>query len=62
MVGVVRDVTEQVQAYQSLEHCPETRVIVLTTFPEEELVQRALQSGALSYLMKNLSRLSGGSP
>ena len=36
------------------EHCPETRIIALTTFPEEDLVHQALQAGALSYLMKNI--------
>ena len=36
------------------ERCPETRVIALTTFPEEDLVHQALQAGALSYLMKNI--------
>ena len=36
------------------ERCPQTRVIVLTSFPEEDLVQKALQAGALSYLMKNV--------
>lgn len=36
------------------ERCPETRVIALTTFPEEGLVHQALQAGALSYLMKNI--------
>lgn len=32
---------------------PETQVIVLTSFPEEGLVQKALQAGAISYLLKN---------
>jgi NarL family two-component system response regulator LiaR len=36
------------------ERCPEVRVIALTSFPEEDLVQKALQAGALSYLMKNV--------
>jgi NarL family two-component system response regulator LiaR len=36
------------------ERCPSTRVIALTTFPEENLVQEALEAGALSYLMKNV--------
>jgi NarL family two-component system response regulator LiaR len=36
------------------EACPEARVIVLTSFPEEDLVQRALQPGAVSYLLKNV--------
>jgi NarL family two-component system response regulator LiaR len=37
------------------ERCPDTRVIALTSFPEEDLVQRALQAGATSYLLKNVS-------
>jgi NarL family two-component system response regulator LiaR len=37
------------------ECCPEVRVIALTSFPEEDLVQKALQAGALSYLMKNVA-------
>ena len=38
-----------------LERCPEVRVIALTSFPEEDLVPRALQAGATSYLMKNVA-------
>src|SRR5579859_6017450 len=33
------------------ERSPTTRVIALTSFPEEELVPRALQAGATSYLL-----------
>jgi NarL family two-component system response regulator LiaR len=36
------------------ERWPSIRVIVLTSFPEEDLVQRALAAGALSYLLKNV--------
>ena len=36
------------------QRCPRTRVIALTSFPEEDLIQRALQAGALSYLLKNV--------
>ncbi len=32
---------------------PEAQVIVLTSFPEEGLVQKAMQAGAISYLLKN---------
>ncbi len=39
-----------------LEMCPDVKVIVLTSFPEERLVQAALQAGAISYLLKNVSR------
>ena len=37
------------------ERHPETRVIALTSFEEEGLVQSALQAGAISYLLKNVS-------
>ena len=40
---------EQIRA-----RCPEIRVIALTSFPGEDLVSRALQAGALSYLLKNV--------
>lgn len=33
---------------------PNVRIIALTSFPEEDLLQRALQAGALSYLLKNV--------
>jgi NarL family two-component system response regulator LiaR len=33
---------------------PEVQIIALTSFPEEDLVQRALQAGAISYLLKNV--------
>jgi NarL family two-component system response regulator LiaR len=36
------------------ERCPATRVIALTSFPEEDLVQRALEAGAMGYLLKNV--------
>jgi NarL family two-component system response regulator LiaR len=35
--------------------CPETQVIALTSFKEDELVQGALQAGAIGYLLKNVS-------
>ncbi len=37
------------------ERCPEVQVIALTSFKEEDLVQRALQAGAIGYLLKNVS-------
>ena len=35
--------------------CPNIQVIALTSFKEEELVQGALQAGAIGYLLKNVS-------
>lgn len=37
------------------ERCPEIQVIALTSFKEQELVQGALQSGAIGYLLKDIS-------
>ncbi len=34
---------------------PQTQIIALTSFQEKELVQQALQAGAISYLLKNVS-------
>ncbi len=35
--------------------CPHIQVIALTSFKEDELVQGALQAGAIGYLLKNIS-------
>jgi NarL family two-component system response regulator LiaR len=35
--------------------CPDVQVIALTSFEDRELVQSALQAGAISYLLKNVS-------
>lgn len=35
--------------------CPRTQVVALTSFIEDELVPRALQAGAVGYLLKNVS-------
>ncbi|MDX1416033.1 MAG: response regulator transcription factor [Candidatus Promineifilaceae bacterium] len=40
---------------QIRQHCPQTAVIALTSFKEEDLVQGALQAGAISYLLKNVT-------
>jgi len=37
------------------ERRPETQVIALTSFKEEELVKAALEAGAIGYLLKNVS-------
>jgi len=37
------------------ERWPQVQVIALTSFQEKELVQEALQAGAISYLLKNVS-------
>ena len=37
------------------EVCPDAQVIVLTSFKEQELVQDALQAGAIGYLLKDVT-------
>jgi NarL family two-component system response regulator LiaR len=40
---------------QIKERCPDIQVIALTSFKEAELVQGALEAGAIGYLLKNVS-------
>jgi len=40
---------------QLRECCPNVQVIVLTSFKEQELVQGALQAGAIGYLLKDVT-------
>jgi NarL family two-component system response regulator LiaR len=37
------------------DRCPTIQVIALTSFKEQELVQSAMQAGAIGYLLKNVS-------
>lgn len=37
------------------ESCPQIQVIALTSFKDEELVQRAIKAGAIGYLLKTVS-------
>ena len=38
-----------------LEKYPAMKVVVLTSFPEDDLVQQALKAGAVGYVLKNVS-------
>ncbi len=37
------------------QRCPDVQVIALTSFKEDELMQKTLQAGAIGYLFKNVS-------
>jgi NarL family two-component system response regulator LiaR len=37
------------------ESCPDIQVIALTSYKDEDLVQKAIQAGAIGYLLKNVS-------
>jgi two-component system, NarL family, response regulator LiaR len=41
--------------YAILELFPQVRIIMLTSYPEDELIQESLQAGALGFLLKNSS-------
>jgi NarL family two-component system response regulator LiaR len=38
-----------------LAHCPQMKIIMLSSFVEDKLVQNALEAGAAGYLLKNAS-------
>jgi NarL family two-component system response regulator LiaR len=37
------------------EHYPDAKIVALTSFDDDELVQQALQAGAMGYLLKNVT-------
>ena len=56
LMDLVMPVMNGVTATQHIhETYPDVRIVVLTTYKEEELVQGALQAGAMSYLLKDVS-------
>ena len=40
---------------QILNTCPDTKIIALTSFGDDDHVQEALKAGAISYMLKNVS-------
>jgi NarL family two-component system response regulator LiaR len=45
-----------IQATQSiLEQHPQVKIIILTSYPEDNLVQKSLEAGAIGYVLKNAS-------
>lgn len=52
---VMPEMTGAAAAKLIVERCPDVKVIALTSFQERELVQEALEAGAISYLLKNVS-------
>ncbi len=56
LMDLVMPVMDGVEATQTiLRSSPQTRIIALTSYRDEELVRRALEAGAISYLLKNVS-------
>jgi NarL family two-component system response regulator LiaR len=56
LMDLLMPVTDGVTATRLIhEKYPRVHIIVLTSFPEDDLVQKALRAGATGYLMKNVS-------
>lgn len=56
LMDLVMPVMDGAQATKEIrERYPDIQVIVLTSFKEDELIEGALQSGAIGYLLKNVS-------
>jgi NarL family two-component system response regulator LiaR len=46
---------QNLRTYYLRERYPQIQVLILTSFPEDELIQRALKAGATGYLLKNVN-------
>lgn len=56
LMDMMMPVMDGVTATQTIrQKFPAVRIIALTSFQEQELIQNALQAGAIGYLMKNVS-------
>ncbi|MFN2189020.1 MAG: response regulator [Candidatus Promineifilaceae bacterium] len=56
LMDLVMPVMDGAEATRTIrERWPEIQVVALTSFEEKELVQNALQAGAISYLLKNVT-------
>jgi NarL family two-component system response regulator LiaR len=56
LMDMVMPDMDGVAATQALrERYPQVQVLVLTTFHEDDMVQRALQAGAIGYVLKDIS-------
>lgn len=56
LMDLMMPVMDGVDATRALrERCPDTQVVALTSFAEQELVQAALKAGAIGYLLKDAS-------
>lgn len=58
LMDLMMPVIDGVEATRAIRQAyPEVQIIVLTSFADDELVQRAMQAGAIGYLLKNVSHL-----
>lgn len=56
LMDMIMPVMDGIEATRLVrEACPDTQVVALTSFSDEETVQNVLKAGAISYVMKNVS-------
>lgn len=56
LMDMLMPVMDGAQAtFEIKQKCPNTQIIILTSFKEDTLVQKAIKSGAIGYLLKNAS-------
>ncbi len=56
LMDLVMEGMDGAEATRAIREChPDIQVIALTSFKDEDLVQRAIQAGAIGYLLKNVS-------
>jgi NarL family two-component system response regulator LiaR len=56
LMDLVMDGMDGAEATKAIrKECPQIQVIALTSFREEELVQKAIQAGAIGYLLKSVT-------
>ena len=56
LMDILMPGTDGITAIKAIKtECPDTQIIVLTSFPEDDLVSKAIQAGAISYLLKKVN-------
>jgi NarL family two-component system response regulator LiaR len=56
LMDLVMEGMDGAQATRAIrEECPQTQVIALTSYKEEALVQKAIEAGAIGYLLKSVT-------
>ncbi len=54
LMDILMPVMDGIQATRAiLEHYPQVKIIILTSYPEDDLVQKSLEAGATGYILKN---------
>jgi NarL family two-component system response regulator LiaR len=54
LMDILMPVMDGIQATRAiLEHYPQVKIIILTSYPEDDLVQKSLEAGAMGYILKD---------